>query len=79
MTRNAAALETARLDLNLSIPDLWVSCLALGGLLNEVELGDALLGQEPFSALEYDIVAQALNEVYMDAGGNHRVSYADEP
>ena len=58
--------------------DLWVLCFGLGGILTEIELGDALLGQEQFSALQYDIVAQALNEEDMDADGNHPVRYADE-
>lgn len=76
---NAASLEAARLDLDLSMGDLWVRCLALGGNLTEIELGDTLLGQGQFSILEYDTVAQALNELYMDAGDSHRVAYADEP
>ena len=79
MTLNAAPLEAARLDLDLPMDDLWVRCLALGGLLTEIELGDALLGLAQFSTLEYDTVAQALNEVYMDAGASYRVGYADEP
>ena len=76
---NAAPLEVARLDLDLAMGDLCVRCLALGGNLTEVELGDTLLGEGQFSMLEYDTVAQALNEVYMDAGDSHRVAYADEP
>ena len=55
-----------------------VAVLRLGGLLSEKELGDALLGQEQFSALEYDIVAQALNEEHIDSGNNPLVRYADE-
>jgi hypothetical protein len=78
MTLNATPLEAARLDLDLSMRDLWVRYFGLGGLLTEIELGDALLGQEQFSVLEYDIVAQALNEEHIDAGGNYPVGYADE-
>ena len=79
MTLNAAPLETARIQLDLSVHDLWFRCLGLGGLLTEIELGDALLGQDEFSVLEYDVVAQALNEVHIDAGGDHPVGYADAP
>ena len=78
MALNAAPLEAARLQLDLSMRDLWVSCFALGTLLTEIELGDALLGQEQFSTLEYDIVAQALNEEHLGAGRNHPVGYADD-
>ena len=77
MTLNAAPLEAARLQLDLPMRDLWVRCFGLGGELTEIELGDALLGQGEFSVLEYDIVAQALNEVHLDAGGDHPVGYAD--
>ena len=77
MTLNAAPLEMARTQLDLSVRDLWLLCFGLGGDLTEIELGDSLLGQEQLSVLEYDIVAQALNEVHIDAGGNHPVRYAD--
>lgn len=77
MTLNAAPLEVARTELDLSMRDLWVRCFGLGGDLTEIELGDALLGQTPLSALQFDIVAQALNEEHIDAGGNHPVRYAD--
>ena len=79
MALDAAPLEIARLQLDLSMRDLWVRYFALGGALTEIQLGDALLNQGQFSALEYDIVAQALNEVHMDAGGDHPVGYADKP
>ena len=79
MTLDAAPLEVARLDLDLSMRELWVLCFGLGGILTEIELGDALLGVEQFSALEFDIVAQALNEEHMDADGNHPVGSADQP
>ena len=76
---HAAPLEAARLQLDLSMPDLWLRCFALGGLLTEIDLGDALIDQGQFSVHEYDIVAQALNEAYMDAGSGRRVGYTDGP
>ena len=78
-TFDVAPLEAARVQLDLSIPDLWLRCFALGGFLSEIQLGDALLGQEQFSVPEYDIVAQALNEEFMDAGSSRRAGYTDEP
>jgi hypothetical protein len=77
MTLNPAPLEAARVELGLSIPDLWRRCFALGGLLDQVALSDALVGRQAFSRVEFDVVAQALNERFMDDGANHPVPYAD--
>ena len=78
MSLDTAPLEGAREQLGLSVHDLWWRCLGLGGLLKEADLGDSLLGVQAIAPAEYDVVAQALNEAFMDRGGNHPVSYADE-
>ena len=78
MTLDGASLDAARQDLGLTVPDLWVRCLALGGMLPLLELTACLGGRQPFTRTEYDVVAQALNERYMDDGGDHPIAYADE-
>ena len=78
MSLDAAALESARLDLGLSVQELWVRCLGLGGLLTQGSLSHSLLGEERLTAREYDIVAQALNEEFLGMGGDHPVAYANE-
>jgi len=77
-TFDGTRLEVARQRLGLSVPDLWVRCLALGGLLAPRELMAGLDGRRGFTRIEYDVVAQALNERCMDDGGDHPVPYAEE-
>ena len=78
MTLDGDRLEAARHRLGLSVTDLWVRCLALGSLLAPAELTASLGGRRRFTRIEYDVVAQALNERFMDDGGDHPVPYADE-
>jgi hypothetical protein len=78
MSFDVAPLEGARQHLGLSVHDLWWRCLGLGGLLDEADLADSLHGHQVMAPAEYDVVAQALNEAFMDAGDNHPVAYSDE-
>ena len=47
-------------------------------MLAPAELTASLGGRRRFTRIEYDVVAQALNERFMDDGGDHPVPYADE-
>jgi len=58
--------------------DLWLRCLGLGGLLSPGHLGACLGRREVFERREYDVVAHALNEAFMDGDRNHPVPYANE-
>ena len=78
MILDAAPLEAARLELDVSVHELWMRCLALGGLLSQTGLGDALLGEEQFEAKEFDVVTLALNEEFSDVGLNHPLAYAGD-
>jgi hypothetical protein len=75
---NAALLEHARVDLGLSVRDLWFDYFALGGSAALGTLGAFLDGAEAPSDHDYDVVAVALNETYGDRGGDHPVPYSKE-
>jgi hypothetical protein len=77
MVLDASPLELAREHLGLSLGDLWLRCLGLGGLFSLFELTASLAGRRPLTAPEFDVVAQALNERFMDDGGDHPLAYAD--
>jgi hypothetical protein len=76
MSCDAALLEDARLDLGLSLRDLWVEYFALGGKATLSHVHAFLDGAEILSDHEYDVLAVALNETYRDRGGNHPVPYS---
>jgi hypothetical protein len=73
---DAALLEDARVDLGLTVRELWLDYFALGGRVAPSVLGDFLSGAEIPSDHEYDVVAVALNETYRDRGGANPVHYS---
>ena len=77
MALDADPLELAREHLGLSLGDLWLRCVGLGGLLSLLELTASLAGRRPLTPTEFDVVAQALNERFMDDDGDHPLAYAD--
>ena len=72
-----AVLEAARRQAGMSLHDLWIAYFALGGMARPAEMR-AYLGGEAGEAIDYDVLAQAINERFIDLGGNHPVPYRDE-
>jgi hypothetical protein len=70
-------LESARRHAEMSFRDLWIAYFALGGRAQPDALRAYLSGQAALS-MEYDVLAQALNECFLDQGGDHPVPYHDE-
>jgi len=68
----------ARRELGLSLDDLWVAYVGLGGAATPLELGWYLAdGSGGFTARQHDYLAQALNDQYVDRGHDHPVPYSD--
>ena len=74
----AELLEAARHRAGLTERDLWIAYCAIGGLASPATLHDYLAGSAIPDRHDYDQVAQALNEAFLDRGGDHPVPYADE-
>jgi len=70
-------VNEARAALGLSVPALWVAYVGLGGSATLPGLQQYLDDGSGFTAREYDFVAQALNDSYIDRGGNHPVPYSE--
>jgi hypothetical protein len=69
-----AGLAAAR----MSYRDLWLSQIAIGGDASEFEVEayvNELLTPDPH---QYNLLAQAINESFIDAGGDHPVGYVEE-
>jgi DNA replication protein DnaD len=64
--------------LGVSIDDLWVDYLALGGQLMPFELEAFLSGLRPVDDHDHDLIVQALNERFLDLDADHPLAYADE-
>lgn len=57
--------------------DLWVRYYALGGNAGEYEVEAYTLGLLLADNYQYNVIAQAINEVFIDRGANHPVAYRD--
>ena len=72
-----AVLEAARQQAGMSFHDLWIAYFALGGAERPVDVRTYLSGGA-VESMDYDVLAQAINERFLDQGGNHPVPYQDE-
>jgi hypothetical protein len=68
-------LERARRLAGLSHADLWLRYFELGGMSSALELEAFLVGVLHPSVHDHDLVAHALNERFVELGGNHPVAY----
>lgn len=68
-------LDQHRLDAGLSPPELWLRYFALGGMSSPFQLEALLHGALQPTAHDHDVIAQALNERFVELGGNHPVPY----
>ena len=70
-------LNAARLDAGLTIADLWLRYFGLGGMSTPVELEALLFGALMPTDHDHDLIAHALNERFVELGGNHSVPYVN--
>jgi hypothetical protein len=73
----AQILEAARQQAGLSHRDLWIAYCALGGMAGPEALDAYLLGNAIPDRVEYDVIAQTLNDCFVGAGADHPVPYAE--
>jgi hypothetical protein len=71
-------LDRARRDAGLSHGELWWRYFELGGMSTAVELEAFLYGALQPSVHDHDLVAHALNERFVELGGNHPVPYLED-
>jgi hypothetical protein len=71
-------LERGRVQAGLSLPDLWVECVALGGNESIDNLAAVLDGSEIPSRRRYDVIAQCLNEHLRELGDARLVPYGED-
>ncbi len=70
-------LESARALAGMSVDELWLAYMALGGNAPPSVLRAYLRGADT-GAVGYDILAHAINERFVDQGSDHPVPYSDE-
>jgi hypothetical protein len=77
---SANALDLFRQEAHLSPGELWWRYFELGGMSDPFHLDAFLHGALQPTAHDRDVIAHALNERFVEEGGNHPVPYSsDQP
>ena len=71
-------LDSYRIEAQLSNSELWLRYFELGGMSTGVDLEAFLLGFLQPSIHDHDVIAHALNERFVELGGNHPVPYLED-
>jgi hypothetical protein len=71
-------LDHFRQSADLSHGELWFRYFGLGGMSTGIELEAFLYGILEPTTHDHDVIAQALNERFVELGGNHPVPYLED-
>ncbi len=71
----ANLLDSYRQEAHLTHGDLFLRYFALGGMSSSFELEAFLFGVLEPSSHDREVIAHALNERFVELGGNHPVPY----
>lgn len=66
-------MDAARTRAELSVQDVWLRYLALGGTGDAFDLDGYLQGLTPLEAFQEDVLAQSLNEALRELYLTHRI------
>jgi hypothetical protein len=72
------ALDHFRQDAALSHGELWLRYFELGGMSTGLQLEAYLYGALEPTGHDHDVIAHALNERFVEMGGNHPVPYVED-
>lgn len=75
---NSEGLARGMAESRLSFRDLWLRQLAVGGTASELEVEAYVLGLLAPDDYQHDLLAQAINEHFLDVGADHPVAYSDD-
>ena len=72
-------MGAARVRAELTVQDLWLRYVALGGTGDAFDLDGYLQGLVPLETFQQDVLAQALNEALEDSYHAHRIPLSTPP
>jgi hypothetical protein len=72
-------MDAARVRAELTVQDLWLRYLALGGTSDAFDLDGYLQALVPLGTFQEDVLAQALNEALEDGYRSYRVPLSTLP
>lgn len=68
-------LEEGMSRSGMSWDRLWLRQVSVGGAIGDLEVEAYVLGLMKPTAFLHDLIAQAINEHFIDGGGDHPVAY----
>jgi hypothetical protein len=71
-------LNQFRQDADLSRSELWLRYFELGGMSTALQVDAFLHGALVPTIHDHDLLAHALNERFVELGGNHPVPYLED-
>jgi hypothetical protein len=75
--RGRQQLEAGLIRSGLTYQELWWRQVAVGGDASPLELEAYLLGLLELDPHQHDLIAQALNEHFLDLGQDHPMPYSE--
>lgn len=69
-------LDRYRREAGLSHEELWIRYFELGGMSTALQVEAYLYGALNPSGHDHDVLAHAINERFVELGGNHPVPYS---
>lgn len=76
--RQPDQFDRFRQDAGLTRGELWLRYFELGGMSSAFQMEAFLYGALTPSRHDYDVIAHALNERFVEMGGNHPVPYIED-
>jgi hypothetical protein len=61
----------------MSFPELWLRQISVSGTIGELELEAYVLGLLIPDDYQHNLIAQAINEYFLELGQDHPVGYRD--
>lgn len=77
MIDRSGTLQHARNQAGLTVAELWLRYFCLGGMSTPLEVDAVLHGAVSPSDSDYDILAHAINERFLELGRDHPVPYSE--
>lgn len=78
LTESAGALRAGLALSGMTVDNLWLAYVSLGGTMTSPQLAHSLQAPGNESKYEHDLLAHAVNEYFLDHGLAGPVPYADE-
>lgn len=75
--RGSLSLYDGVIASGMSLDEVWLAQVSVGGTAAEIEVEAYVLGILRPSAHQHDVLAQAINEHFIELGRDHPVAYSD--